>query len=557
MMKRREFLKSSTIAGAVFAASPRSVWAKSSDAQIEIYLNEPIGRISRNIYGHFTEHIGGVIYDGVWVGPNSKIPNQDGIRRSLIDRLKEINAPVIRWPGGCFADSYDWRDGVGPSANRPRRTNFWEVDPDARRLGERGAQVFEPNQFGTNEFIQFCRLSGAEPYLAANLRSLPALEFDHWVEYCNSPAGSTTLADLRAGAGFADPFKVRYWGVGNESWGCGGNFTPEEYASEFRRFTTWVPEFGVDLQFIGSGPNGDDIDWTHRFFEELYSGHAYQNSHFAGWSVHHYSTNLSRGKTQDWIAEKGDALQFEPVDWYELLKESNRIQQIINDQWTLMGQYDRAHEIKLVVDEYGPWYHEGTEVDRTHIFGQQITMRDALATALTLDTFNRNAEKIGMATCAQLVNNLNALFLAHEDKFITTPNYHVFRMYADHQGAEALRTQFSVADIHYVRDGQQASFWGLNGSASRKGNVVTLTLVNPDLQTPKVTQLTLPGTNIKDASAEVLFSTDMHAHNSFDQPDAVRPQKLDVSASSDLVTVMLPAASVACLKITVGFTAVR
>jgi len=556
-MKRREFLKSSTIAGAVFAASPRSVWAKSSDAQIEIYLNEPIGRISRNIYGHFTEHIGGVIYDGVWVGPNSKIPNQDGIRRSLIDRLKEINAPVIRWPGGCFADSYDWRDGVGPSANRPRRTNFWEVDPDARRLGERGAQVFEPNQFGTNEFIQFCRLSGAEPYLAANLRSLPALEFDHWVEYCNSPAGSTTLADLRAGAGFADPFKVRYWGVGNESWGCGGNFTPEEYASEFRRFTTWVPEFGVDLQFIGSGPNGDDIDWTHRFFEELYSGHAYQNSHFAGWSVHHYSTNLSRGKTQDWIAEKGDALQFEPVDWYELLKESNRIQQIINDQWTLMGQYDRAHEIKLVVDEYGPWYHEGTEVDRTHIFGQQITMRDALATALTLDTFNRNAEKIGMATCAQLVNNLNALFLAHEDKFITTPNYHVFRMYADHQGAEALRTQFSVADIHYVRDGQQASFWGLNGSASRKGNVVTLTLVNPDLQTPKVTQLTLPGTNIKDASAEVLFSTDMHAHNSFDQPDAVRPQKLDVSASSDLVTVMLPAASVACLKITVGFTAVR
>jgi len=556
-MKRREFLKSSTIAGAVFAASPRSVWAKSSDAQIEIYLNEPIGRISRNIYGHFTEHIGGVIYDGVWVGPNSKIPNQDGIRRSLIDRLKEINAPVIRWPGGCFADSYDWRDGVGPSANRPRRTNFWEVDPDARRLGERGAQVFEPNQFGTNEFIQFCRLSGAEPYLAANLRSLPALDFDHWVEYCNSPAGSTTLADLRAGAGFADPFKVRYWGVGNESWGCGGNFTPEEYASEFRRFTTWVPEFGVDLQFIGSGPNGDDIDWTHRFFEELYSGHAYQNSHFAGWSVHHYSTNLSRGKTQDWIAEKGDALQFEPVDWYELLKESNRIQQIINDQWTLMGQYDRAHEIKLVVDEYGPWYHEGTEVDRTHIFGQQITMRDALATALTLDTFNRNAEKIGMATCAQLVNNLNALFLAHEDKFITTPNYHVFRMYADHQGAEALRTQFSVADIHYVRDGQQASFWGLNGSASRKGNVVTLTLVNPDLQTPKVTQLTLPGTNIKDASAEVLFSTDMHAHNSFDQPDAVRPQKLDVSASSDLVTVMLPAASVACLKITVGFTAVR
>jgi alpha-N-arabinofuranosidase len=492
------------------------------------------------------------LYDGIWVGKNSKVPNSDGIRSALLDHLKQVNVPVIRWPGGCFADSYDWRDGIGPIADRPRRTNFWETDPDASRLHEHGPQIFETNQFGTNEFIKFCRLSGAEPYLAANLRSLTALDFDHWVEYCNSPAGSTTLADMRATAGFSEPFRVRYWGIGNESWGCGGNFTPEDYASEFRRFTTWVPAYGIDLQFIGSGPNGNDIDWTHRFFENLYSGHKYSNSNFAGWSVHHYASNLSRGKTNDWYAEKGDALQFDSVDWYELLRESNRIQQIIGDQWAVMGQYDLDHRIKLVVDEYGPWYREGSELDSTHIFGQQITIRDALATALTLDAFNRNADKIEMATCAQLVNNLNALFLAHEDRFIATPNFHVFAMYSGHQGAEALRTEFLAPNIHYVRDGQSASFWGLNGSASRKGNIVTLTVVNPDLEDSKLTQIALPGASVRSASAVVLFSSDIHAHNTFEQPNVVQPQKLDVSVSTDLLTVSFPAASVARLEIALG-----
>jgi len=219
MLARREFLRTSLLAtGAAVCSKPQMlVAASASDSRIEILLDEPLGVISPNIYGHFTEHLGGVIYDGIWVGENSSVPNVNGIRKRLVDELRKIKAPVVRYPGGCFADSYDWRDGVGPADKRPRRTNFWGGT--------------EANHFGTNEFVQFCSLAGAQPYLAANLRSLPAEEFYRWVEYCNSPAGSTTLADLRAASGSAEPFHVRFWGVGNESWGCGGNFTPQEYAS--------------------------------------------------------------------------------------------------------------------------------------------------------------------------------------------------------------------------------------------------------------------------------------------------------------------------------------
>lgn len=552
-MERRRFLKGSAVAAAAFAVDGPRGWAKSADAHVEILLSEPRSVISPNIYGQFTEHIGGVIYDGVWVGAKSKIRNQHGLRAELIERMKQIHVSVVRWPGGCFADSYDWKDGIGPPASRPKRTNFWEVDPDAKRLHGKGPQIIEPNEFGTNEFLQFCQLVGAEPYLAANLRSEPALEFDHWVEYCNSPAGSTTLAEMRAAAGFPEPFGVKYWGVGNESWGCGGNFTPEEYASEFRRYTNWIPRFDVDLQLIGSGPNGNDIDWTHRFFDQIYTGaHAYDNPSFTGWSVHHYASNLSRGKTKDWILGKGDALKFDPIDWYELMRECNRVEDIIRDQWAVMGQYDTQHRVKLVVDEYGPWYREGTEVDPTHLFGQQVTVRDALATALTLDAFNRHADKVSMATCAQLVNNINALFLCHEDRFFATPNFDVFAMYAAHQGAQGLRAEFTSPDVRYDRDGKPASFWGLNGSASRKGNVVTLTMVNPDLTDPKEAQIALRGGTASSASGTVLAASDMHAHNTFDQPDAVRTAALKVAVNGGMLNVTIPAASVTKLEVTIG-----
>jgi alpha-N-arabinofuranosidase len=536
----------------MLAFSGRRVWAKTADATIEVFVDEPGATIAPEIYGHFTEQIGGVIYDGVWVGEHSKIPNRNGIRKELLDYLARINVPILRWPGGCFADSYDWKDGIGSRAKRPVRTNFWEVDPETERLHEKGSQIFEPNSFGTDEFAQFCRLTGAEPYLAANLRSLPALEFDHWVEYCNSPAGSTTLAELRKENGSAAPYNVKYWGVGNESWGCGGNFTPEDYASEFRRYSDWVPKYGLPLSLIAAGPNSNDQDWTHRFFEEIFTGkHPFDNPQFDGWSVHHYASNLSRGKiTNNFHEAHGQALDFALVDWYELMRETARIEDIMTDMWGIMGKFDTAHRVKLVVDEYGPWYHQGTEVDPTHLFGQQVTVRDALATAMTLDTFNRHAEKVSIATCAQLINNLNALFLAHEDKFVATPNFYVFEMYKAHQGGLSLRTEFAAPDVHYTRDGVPATFPSIKGSASRKGNIVTMTMINADASNGVTALANLRGGAIASAEGSVIAAADMHAHNTFEQPDVVKSAPLRARVTDDGVAVDLPAASVAKIEIT-------
>lgn len=299
MIGRREFLRGSALGmgGLLISRYPLAASATSTDSRIEILLDEPLGVITPDIYGHFTENLGGVIYDGIWVGENSKVPNVGGIRKQLVEEMRQIKPPVVRYPGGCFADSYDWRDGIGPAANRPRRTNFWG---DIELAGSPASHKYDPNQFGTNEFIHFCRLIGSQPYLAANLRSLPAEEFHRWVEYCNSPAGSTTLAETHAAAGYADPFQVRFWGVENESWGCGGNFTAQEYAVEFRRFTTWVPRYGMDLSFIASGPNDDSWDWTRGFLEEIVRQGPEELRSIYGLALHYYSWNLSRGRTSDW-----------------------------------------------------------------------------------------------------------------------------------------------------------------------------------------------------------------------------------------------------------------
>jgi alpha-N-arabinofuranosidase len=523
--------------------------AATADAHVEVLLDEPIGTIAPSIYGHFTEHLGGVIYDGVWVGEDSSVPNVGGVRKALVDHLRAIKAPVIRWPGGCFADSYDWRDGVGPRDKRPRRTNFWVDDPEAKRLSGNAPQLYEPNAFGTDEFVRFCRLSGAEPYFAANVRSLSALDFDHWVEYCNSPSGSTTLADLRASGGSRAPHNVRYWGIGNESWGCGGSFTPEDYATEFRRYTTWVPSYGVDLAFIGSGPNNNDLDWTRGFFHKLLGDRPVFEDHLFGWSCHYYTWNLSRGKTDDWVAGKGDALAFDATDWYELFRQGMTMERIVTDQWAVLGEFDLQHRVKLVIDEYGPWYRPGSAIDPTHLLGQQVTMRDAVHTAMTLNIFNRHADKVGMAACAQLVNCLNALFLTHEDKFVVTPNYHVFDLYAAHQGAQAVHAEFSAPAIHYQRDGKPAQFAGLNGSASVNGKTLTLTVVNPSIDTPCETEIFVRGGGAVSASARILSAPDVHAHNTFEHEAVTSPRPATLQVNSGVIAAVFPPASVSSITV--------
>jgi alpha-N-arabinofuranosidase len=519
-----------------------------ADSSVEILLDEPIGRIAPELYGHFVEHLGGVVYDGIWVGEGSKIANVGGIRQSLVEAFRKVKPSIIRWPGGCFADSYDWRKGIGSRGQRPRHTNFWAGAREWPKNAPDGPWKYEPNHFGTNEFIRFCRLVGAQPYLAANLRSLTAKDFYEWVEYCNSPAGSTTPAEMRAAGGDRDPFNVRFWGVGNESWGCGGNFTPEEYAAEYRRFAEWVPGFGLNLAFIGSGPNGGDTDWTRRFFTRLNERRGI--GRMWGWAMHHYSWNVSGGRTNDWFLGKGDAVNYPSEEWYELLREAALMESLITSHWGVMGEIDRQHQVKLVVDEWGTWFKQGTEVHASHLLGQQATIRDAVLAGLTLDIFHRHADKVAMANIAQLVNCLQSLFLTHEEKFVLTPTYHVFDMYAAHQGASSLRTIFSAPRSSYTRNGEPATIGGLSGSASLRDRELTLTVTNPDLRQARETTITVRGAAVKSVKSSTLAAGDIHAHNSFDHPRAIEPKEGQVTpAGGGLVYTFAPA-SVTKLQIT-------
>lgn len=550
MIGRREFIRNSA-AGAGYVwlnrlAPVAATAAGTDDSRIEILLGEPLGIISPEIYGHFTENLGGVIYDGVWVGEKSKVPNLNGIRKELVEEMRKIKAPVVRYPGGCFADSYDWRDGIGPADKRPRRTNFWAQEETPTGPAN---HKYDPNQFGTNEFIQFCKLIGSQPYLAANVRSLPAAEFYRWVEYCNSPAGSTTLADMRAAAGYAEPFGVRYWGIGNESWGCGGNFTAQEYAVEFRRYAAWVPQYGQKLSFIASGPSDDHWDWTRGFLEEMVRHSPGDIRSVYGLALHYYAWNLSRGRTSNWNEGKGDALKFDTLDWYELLRQGDVMESLINGHWQVMGEFDREHSIKLVVDEWGPWYRPGSELTPGDILEQTPTLRDALFSASTLDSFNRHPEKVAMANCAQLINCLNSLYLAHEDKFCVTPVGHVFAMYAAHQDGQSLRTIFSAPAVNYDRDGKPASFWGLNGSATLHDKELVLTVVNPHVSAARETKIGVRGANLKSGTATTLTNSDMHAHNTFDQREVVTPQTRALDFQRGDLAYRFPPASVTKLSL--------
>ncbi len=540
---RRSFLAAA--AGLAVAGGP--LRSQTATCRVEVLANEPVGTIAPEIYGHFVEHLGAVVYDGIWVGENSHIPHVRGVRKQLIDALKPVKPSVIRWPGGCFADQYDWRDGIGDPARRPVRTNFWvdaqEWPKDANR---KGPESYDPNTFGTVEFVRFCRAIGAEPYLAANLRSLPAQEFWRWVEYCNSPAGTTTLARQRAADGEEAPLNVKYWGVGNESWGCGGNFTPEDYASEFRRFTAWVPSYGVKLALIGSGPNSDNRAWTRRFFEKA-GGPGIGK--LWGWGAHHYSWNVSSGRTRDWFEGKGDALEFTAEPYYELLREAFLMDRLITSQWGVMAETDPQHRVKLVVDEWGSWHKSGTEPFAEALLGQQNTMRDAVLAGLTFDIFHKHAEKVAMANIAQLVNCLQSLCFAHEDKFALTPTYHVFAMYADHQGGESLRTEVSAPSIGYMRNGNSALLSRLSASSSRKGKVLTITLNHLHMAEPVPVEVLVPAAGAHSAAAAVLAAESPQAHNSFAAPNTVSPKPSACTLRGDVVSCTLPPHSVTKLTV--------
>lgn len=524
-----EILRRNFLLSGLALLAPRTSLA--ATARIDILPDEPIGTISPNIYGHFTEHLGGCIYDGIWVGENSKIANVGGIRKELIDNLKRLKPPIIRWPGGCFADSYNWRDGVGPRGGRPKRTNFWANTPYLEKAPD-GPQKYEPNEFGTNEFARFCKAVGAEPYLAANLRALNPYDFYEWIEYCNSPAGTTSGAELRAKGGDREPFPVKFWGVGNESWGCGGSFTGDEYAVEFRRFTEWVPEFGIDLKFIASGPNVADYAWTQSFFQKLTEKSKGPLKRVFGTALHYYCGTTGNGQSTS----------FDEAGWYKLLHNASYMEELVRNHWAIMGEVDTERRVKLVVDEWGAWHKTDPSIDPRYLFAYYPTLRDALVSGITLDIFNRHADKVTMASAAQLVNNIHTSFIAVGDRFTVTPVFHVFEMYAAHQRGIAVRTSISAGplsgipaetepddrDVPVTGSAPATPLASLSGSCSIHGKIAVLTVVNPDLKNEQETEIAIRGVKIQSVKATVLTAPDMHAHNTLDQPHALEP-KMDGS----------------------------
>ncbi len=561
---RRYFLKASTLAASAAALRGSTLLgqATGADAHIDIFPGDRIGTISPEIYSHFIEQLGGVIYDGVWVGEGSSIPNDNGVRKAFIDTMRAVRAPVLRWPGGCFADSYDWRDGIGPANKRPARTGFWNQQ--------------DPNTYGLHEFMHTCRAIGCKPYLAADLRSLPARDFYQEIEYCNAPGGDVpsnsaakaqpnALAAQRAANGDPEPFDVDLWGVGNESWGCGGNLTPEEYAAEFRRYTAWTPSYGKKpLRFVAVGPNGDDVDWTSRLFKALYSNP--ERRHLWGLSVHYYTS----GSPSKFAA--GDALNFNSDDYYDLLTRGSIMERVITDHWAAMGSTPDQPKVRLVVDEWGAWYGKGTELAPEYNLSQQSTMRDALLTGITFDIFQRHADKVAVAAVAQSINCIHSLMLAQGDKFTVTPTFHVFRMYLPHSGAQAVRAEFRAASIdnplanapipaggNSYRGSLEASktLAGLSGSASiatsGSGKQMTLTVVNPHLDRPMTTEIVVHGASIASAAGTVLNEPDVHAHNDFEHPNAVHPRPATLGQpTAGRLLHSFPAASVTTLNLTLA-----
>lgn len=494
-------------------------------ARLTVNPHDPIGTINPNIYGHFAEHLGRCIYDGIWVGEDSSIPNTDGLRNDVIAALRKIKPPVIRWPGGCFADDYHWEDGVGPRDARPRRVNIhW-------------GEVSESNAFGTQEFIKLCRLVGAEPYIVGNVGSGIVRELREWVEYCNY-AGDSTLAQRRAADGSPDPLDVTFWGVGNENWGCGGSFSPEDYCTAFRRYATYVRGFGKDLFVIACGPAGNDVEWTVRFFRKLRHDYwDFRNIH--GFAAHYY------------CGTAGTATEYTVDQWYELIHKGLRMEDLVVRQRAAMDAYDPQRKIGLIVDEWGTW-HPVEPGTHPRFLYQQNTLRDALVAATTLDIFNRHADKVVMANIAQTINVLQAMILTQEDRMLVTPTGHVYAMYAPHQGGTAVRTTIETPSVDYRSPDGQAALALVSGSASRKGKTLFITVTNAHATEAVEVELSLlGGAEANDGEAQVMAG-EVHAHNTFDAPERLTPVPLVGDFVGSDIHLHLPAASVVALKLSLA-----
>lgn len=478
--------------------------------------------ISRQIYGHFAEHLGHCIYGGFYVGEgNTKIPNTNGVRNDVIDALKKLKIANLRWPGGCFADTYHWKDGIGPKDKRPTMVNAW------------WGGVTEDNSFGTHDFLNMCELLGAEPYLAGNVGSGTVQDLADWVQYVNFN-GKSPMSDLRKQNGREKPWHVTYWGVGNEAWGCGGNMTPQHYADVYRQYATFMPAMSNETKIfrIASGANSKDYNWTEVLMKNI------PLNMVSGLALHHYSVIEWR--------KKGPAVDFSEQQYFETMKSALFMDSLVTKHSAIMDKYDPEKRVALVVDEWGGWYDVEPGTNPGFLY-QQNTMRDAMIAGATLNIFHNHCDRVRMANLAQTINVLQAVILTNEEKMILTPTYHVMEMYNVHQDAKMVPLTIKCNDYVFGKEKLPA----ISASASKDSTgAMHISLVNIDAKATQEVNITLEGGSYKTVGGRILTSTKLQEHNTFEEPAKIKPAPFSgASLKGKTLSVKMPPFSVVVLEL--------
>lgn len=477
--------------------------------------------IEKNIYGQFSEHLGHCIYEGIWVGENSPIPNTRGIRNDVVDALKKIKIPNLRWPGGCFADEYHWMDGIGPRDKRPRMVNtHW-------------GGVVEDNSFGTHEFLDLCEQLETEPYICGNLGSGTVEEMSKWVEYLTFN-GESPMANLRKQNGREKPWNIKFWAVGNENWGCGGNMTAEFYADQYKRYATYCRNYGENRLFkIAGGGLPDDFNWIETLMKKI------DASLMQGLSLHYYTV------PRNW-RDKGSSTVFDELEYFTTIQKSLFMEDLIKKYSTIMNEYDPQNKVGLMVDEWGNWYNVEPGTNPGFLY-QQNTLRDAITAATNLNIFNNHADRVKMANIAQMVNVLQSMILTDGPKMILTPTYHVYDLFKVHQNAKLIPTKLETTD--YVYENKKVPSLNCSASMDDAGKI-HISITNVNLKEAQKISCNVFTYKVKSISGQILTSEQINAHNSFDNPEVVIPGKFsDFKIANDVLEVTMPPKSVVVLEL--------
>ena len=477
--------------------------------------------ISRHIYGNFSEHLGHCIYGGIWVGEDSQIPNTRGIRNDVVTALKRLNLPNLSWPGGCFADEYHWMDGIGPRENRPRMVNtHW-------------GGVVEDNSFGTHEFLDLCEQIGTEPYICGNLGSGSVEEMSKWVEYITFD-GESPMAELRRQNGREKPWKVKFWGVGNENWGCGGNMTAAFYADQYKRYATYCRNYGDNRLFkIAGGPNTDDYNWMETLMKNV-------PSHMMnGVSLHYYTV------PDNW-QNKGSATRFTEDQFFSTIRKTLYMDELVTRHASIMDQYDPHKRVGLMVDEWGAWYDVEPNTNPGFLY-QQSTVRDALVAGINLNIYNNHCDRVRMANIAQMVNVLQSVIFTEGEKMILTPTFYVFEMYKVHHDAALIPMDFKSPDYEFK--GQRIP--AVSASASRdKQGLVHITFTNADPHKEIEMSFELRGSPVSKVNGKIITADELNAHNTFSIPEVVKTVDYgSARLAKNILTIKLPPASVVMVEL--------